>query len=239
MEKQTEQVIAAMRRNGGYATFGRLNALIDFSSWKSKTPQASIRRIVQDSAAFFKIKPGLWALEEARKEVLKKLQLETPESAQGETFSHSYFQGVLVEIGNMKGLETYVPPQDKNRRYLEQPLSAMVKLDRIYDFTYPDILRRATTVDVVWFNERRLPHSFFEVEHSTDIEHSLTKFFELQDYYANFRIVADKSREKQFTELMGRSLFAPIKNRVGFVDYDSIVTQHEKMFALSQMRQVI
>ncbi|MDR1895633.1 MAG: hypothetical protein LBR10_02450, partial [Prevotellaceae bacterium] len=147
--------------------------------------------------------------------------------------------GLVVEIGNMKGLQTYVPRQDKNRLFLEKPLKELVTLDKIYDFTYPEILRRATTVDVVWFNERKLPHSFFEVEHSTDIQNSLTKFFELQDYFACFYIIAAESRKKQFNDIMSKTIFNPIKKRIGFVNYDDISNQHSKMFELSQVKQLI
>ena len=58
---QKEQVIEAMKNNGGYATLQQLNVLVDVSKWKSKTPYASIRRIVQVNNEFFKIKLGLWA----------------------------------------------------------------------------------------------------------------------------------------------------------------------------------
>ena len=44
---QKDNVIEAMRKNGGYATFQHLNQIVDFSTWKTKTPQASIRQIVQ------------------------------------------------------------------------------------------------------------------------------------------------------------------------------------------------
>ena len=63
---QELQVIDAMRQQGGYATLRRLNETMDFTAWKTLTPEASVRRIVQQSKAIFKIQPGLWALEECR-----------------------------------------------------------------------------------------------------------------------------------------------------------------------------
>ncbi|MDR2621055.1 MAG: hypothetical protein LBC48_00565, partial [Dysgonamonadaceae bacterium] len=101
MKTQTEQVIDVMRQNGGYATFGQLNHLVDFSTWKTKTPQATVRRIVQESNVFFKIQPGLWALKEFESDVLNKFQLKTQDTKQTELFTHSYYQGLVVEIGNM------------------------------------------------------------------------------------------------------------------------------------------
>jgi hypothetical protein len=67
--KQYEAVIKVMEENGGYATLGYLyqNALkVLGCEWKTKTPFASMRRIVQDDRFFFKIKPGLWALKSHR-----------------------------------------------------------------------------------------------------------------------------------------------------------------------------
>jgi hypothetical protein len=237
--KQREQVIEAMRKNGGYATLGQLNSLVDSSDWKTKTPQATIRRIVQLSDAFFKIQPGLWALKKYENSVLEKFQLKSKDEKKKELFTHSYYQGLIVEIGNMKGLQTYIPPQDKNHLFLEKPLKEMATLDKIYDFTYPEILRRATTIDVVWFNERKLPHSFFEVEHSTDIQNSLTKFFELQDYFAHFYIIAAEFRKNQFNDIMSKSIFSTIKKRIDFINYDTISNQYSKMFELSQIDQLI
>ena len=67
--KQYEAVIKVMEENGGYSTLGLLyqDVLnISGAKWKTKTPFASIRRIVQDNRFFFKIKPGLWALKKYR-----------------------------------------------------------------------------------------------------------------------------------------------------------------------------
>jgi len=51
--KQYEQVIDVMKNNGGYATLGFLNHSVNVANWKTKTPYASIRRIVQDERLFF------------------------------------------------------------------------------------------------------------------------------------------------------------------------------------------
>ena len=77
--------------------------------------------------------------------------------------------------------------------------------------------------DVIWFNERCMPSNFYEVEHTTDIKNSLSKFYELQDFNASFHIVADKSRKKEFEDKLNVSMFSPIKNRVEFWDYEKVV----------------
>lgn len=108
-ETQTQQVIKALRQNRGYATLGRLYQLIDTSAWNTKTPNESIRRIVQISKEIFKIQSGLWALEEYRAEVLAKFELKDKHSDGQRVFTHGYYQGLLIEIGNMKNFTTYIP----------------------------------------------------------------------------------------------------------------------------------
>lgn len=160
--KQHEQVINVMRKNGGYATLGFLNHNVDVSKWATKTPFASIRRIVQDDKYFFKIKPGLWALNEFKSAVLKKFNIEKSVEKNID-FNHSYYQGLLLEIGNLRGLQTYIPPQDKNKLFLNSPLGSISTLNTILDFSYNEIVNRAKTIDVIWFNNRKMPNSFFEV----------------------------------------------------------------------------
>jgi len=238
MQTQTMQVIKAMRENGGFASFSQLNSMIDFSEWKTKTPQASVRRIVQENETFFRIQPGLWALKEYKETVFKKLNLTKSDSSR-EKFTHTYYQGLLVEIGNMEGLSTFVPSQDKNNLFIDKPLCKVTTMTEIYNFTYPEILSRAKTVDVIWFNERKLPYAFFEVEHSTDIQNSLNKFFELQDYYAQFYIVGPDYKKRQFDSVIGRTIFKHIRNRVCFRDYETLAKQHIKMSELSGIKEKI
>ena len=221
--KQKYYVIDAMRANGGYATLQQLNMLVDFSTWKTKTPEASIRRIVQENDEFFRIQPGLWALREYENEVNKKFNIIKSNVESVSQFTHSYYQGIIVEIGNIKKLGTYVPPQDKNKLFLEKKLSDIITVHDIYKFTYDDIIRNAKTVDAIWFNERKMPCAFYEVEHTTNIKNSLNKFFELQDFRAKFYIVADKARKRQFEDVIGASIYNPIREMVGFVSYDDLV----------------
>lgn len=226
--QQKDYVIQAMENNGGYATFQQLNGSIDFSDWGTKTPQASVRRIVQTNKEFFRIEAGLWGLTDCKQKILQKLNIIETDKKSIEIFTHSYIQGVISEIGNLKKYCTYVPPQDKNHMFLEKKLCDITTIQQIYEFTYPEIIRFARTVDVIWFNERKLPNAFYEVEHTTDMKNSLNKFYELQDYRANFYIVAPPERERQFNEVISLSIYSKIKNIVRFVSYDSLIKQYEK-----------
>jgi hypothetical protein len=72
-----------------------------------------------------------------------------------------------------------------------------------------------------------MPKVFFEVEHTTDIKNSLSKFYELQDFYADFFIVADESRRKEFDDKLHVSMFDAIENRVKFLAYTQVVEKYE------------
>lgn len=225
-ETQEHQVIEALRKEGGFATLRRLNEIVDFSTWKTKTPEASVRRIVQDSLSVFRIQPGLWALEECRAKVLQKFKIKEGDRHSEEQFSHGYYQGLLVEIGKYRNRKTYIPSQDKNRMFLDKHLSEVADTYAIPPFTYDYLLRKARTVDVIWFNEREMPSDFYEVEHTTDIKNSLSKFYELQDFFSKFYIVADLCRKEEFYDKINVSMFNDIKSRVQFLDYERVVAMH-------------
>ncbi len=238
MKKMTQehQVIETMRNHGGYATLRQLNEIIDFSSWNTKTPEASVRRIVQDSKQIFKIQPGLWALEESRDAILKMFNLLPGNKQSEEHFSHGYYQGLLVEIGKFRHQTTYVPAQDKSRMFIDKRLGDITDMSQLPSFTHKDLLRRAKTIDVIWFNERVMPSCFYEVEHTTDIKNSLSKFYELQDFNAGFYIVANSSRKKEYEDKLHVSMFASIEKRVQFLEYDKIVKMYEGLTKVSSAK---
>ena len=195
---QKEQVIAALEKCGGFATFAELYRLVDTSRWGTKTAAATIRRIVQqDAKCFYRIVPGQWGLVSMRKQIEN-----SGADARDPKYTHGYYQGLLVDIGNAEHYMTYVPPADRNRPYSKSKLGD-----------------KAKTVDTIWFNCREMPDSFFEVEHTTDIQHSLDKFYELQDFNAKFFIVSDLSNKAHFNDLLSYSHYREICKRVEFRDY--------------------
>lgn len=229
--KQHEAVIRAMQENGGYATLGQLYQSapkIPGSNWGTKTPFASIRRIVQTRDEFFKVRPGLWGLTAEKDKVMRLFDVQGAPEKQRE-YSHYFFQGLIVEIGNFKGFETFVPTQDKNKPFVQKKLGDISTLSKLYEFTYAEVLRRAQTIDVSWLNLRKYPDSFFEIEHSTDIYNSLLKFVELQDFRVKFYIVADNHRKMEFDNKIALNAFAPIKPFTKFLDYDSVAELHTKV----------
>ena len=237
--KQNEAVILTLEKLGGVATLGQLNQevfKIKECEWKTKTPFASIRGIVQLDTNIFKIKPGLYGLKKMKAEIENRgIIIETGkniDSKEFQEFNHSYYQGLLLIVGKLKGLSTFVPNQDKNRKfYDERKLGDISSMNELPKYSYDNIVQRSSTIDVIWFNERNLPHSFFEVEHSTDIQNSLLKFNDLQDFYSRMIIVADNKRKADYLNKIKYSSFKDlsINNRVSFLDYESLNKQYESL----------
>lgn len=223
---QREAVVEVMKANGGYATLGHLyreTLKIPGVEWKTKTPFKSINRIVQDSKFFFRIRPGLWALLAAKDKL--PADLRSKPKPEGE---HSYYQGLLVELGNLKKQRTFVPKQDRGRTFLSKRLGDMVTVDDIYPFTYEDVVRRAATVDVIWFDERKMPTEFIEVENTTDMHSAFLKFVLLSGFHSVFRIVSPAPRKQEFASKIAHPSFSTVATRTRFTSYDLVSEMHTK-----------
>jgi hypothetical protein len=241
--KQHEAVILTLEKLGGVATLGQLNQdvfKISDCIWKTKTPFASIRRIVQLDKNIYKIKPGLYGLTKFKSENESKGIIQETEmnknSKEVIDFNHSYFQGLLITVGNLKGLKTFIPNQDKNKLFLNEKLADIRTLNEIPQFSYSKLVQRSSTIDVIWFNNREMPHSFFEVEHSTDIQNSLLKFNDLQDFHSRMVIVADNKRKDEYLKKIKYSSFTDLnkENRVSFMDYETLSRQYESIIEQQQ-----
>jgi hypothetical protein len=239
---QADQVVEALRKKGGYATLKDLYNLVPHNEWGTQTPFATIRRILQKDpqSRFFRIRPGLWGLTELKEKILEQLSIdESASPKQVAEFDHSYYQGLVVEIGNLREFKTFVPKQDRNKKFIQyKKLGDIITLREIYQFTYKKVVKRASTVDVIWFNERKMPHAFWEIEHTTDFTNSLLKFVEFQDFRVNFYIVADSTRRNQFEERIKQSAFKPIEKWVRFIDYEKLAELHAAAKAYPQVQEL-
>jgi hypothetical protein len=247
---QSGAVIETIENLGGVATLGQINQhIFEISDcqWATKTPFASIRRIVRHTKGIYRIKPGLYALETHRAELehngIVVEDEHNKDSSEVQDFNHSYYQGILVELGNFKHLSTFVPNQDKNRLFLKHRLGEITNVNDIPQFSYEPLVHRSSTIDVIWFHPVKdsvlMPHSFFEVEHSTDIQNSLLKFSDLLDFRVKMYIIADENRRKEFDAKLHydafSQLFHPGTGRnplVDFYSYDSLIKLYEKSLEL-------
>lgn len=239
--KQHDQVIEAMERLGGIAKLTQLNAEEALSrqilGWATRTPYATIRRIVQERPEFYKIRPGLYCLSKNANKYAG--DYETSDSGKAsqknKETNHSYYQGILAEIGNAKSYETHIPAQDRDKKSLNSRLRDITSIENLPAFSYPHILHHAKTIDVVWINRRGMPSKFIEVESTTEMEKKLVKFVELQDFFADMIIAAPESRRREFERKMIWDAFYPVRKRVSFLSFDKIDRDYER----AMVRQII
>jgi hypothetical protein len=228
--KQYDAVIQTLERLGGQATLAQLNVevlKIKDCEWKTKTPFASIRRIVQERPEIFKVRPGLWALRSYQKELGLSEYQNSNQTLESLEQNHSYYQGLLIEIDNLRGFDTFVPHQDKNKLFVYKLLKDVSSMSKLPPYSHDSLVKRSSTIDVIWFNNRQMPNSFFEVEHSTDFQNSLNKFNDLQDFYTRVIIVADENKKAEYLHKLQFRSFDEIRQRVNFLNYETLAKQYE------------
>jgi hypothetical protein len=95
---------------------------------------------------------------------------------------HSVIQGRLIEIGNIRGFQTFCP--DKSKKFNDVELGKIATLAKCPDlqFSNYDLLRK---IDVIWFKEKGkhfIPANAFEVEVSTGTWSGVGRLSTLIDY---------------------------------------------------------
>ncbi|BCW96924.1 MAG: hypothetical protein WHS44_11680 [Fimbriimonadales bacterium] len=231
---QADQVAEVMRALGGYATLAELYQKIPVQQWGTKTPFATIRRILQTDRQqrFFRIRPGLWGLTDRQDEILRQLGIgaqEPPETVI--EFNHAYYQGLALQIGQLRNHLVFAPKSDWKKPFLKGTLRDLITVDDVPPFTYEELCNRARTVDVVWFQQRPaglFPYAFFEIEHTTDFQNSLLKFADFQDFRIRFFVVASVAREPEFRKRIRAVAFDGIRDWVKFVDYETLGRLYER-----------
>jgi hypothetical protein len=143
------------------------------------------------------------------------------------SFGHTYYQALLLIIGKSRKFDCWAPNQDKNKLFVNESLGSLRTLPAMPDYSYRHLVDRSATVDVIWFNDRKMPNSFFEVEQGTDMKNSLLKFNDLQDFYARMVIVSDSVRRSEFDSRLKFSAFRDIARRVNFLSCEQLVKDYE------------
>lgn len=149
---------------------------------------------------------------------------------------HSVIQGRLLEIGNIRGYQTYCP--NKSKLFNERKLSEIATLDTCpkLQFSDYDLLRQ---IDVLWFQNRGanlIPEYAFEVELSTGVWSGVGRMATLLDYKnVPFYVIANDS--KKFTQVVNS--LSEYLDRYKFVANDSIGELYSAEIGLKELRTEI
>jgi hypothetical protein len=230
-----EGIRKVMQNNGGFAPLKLIYEKIwnykDKSLITGLTPDKTIQKEVQKNPKFTKIGLGVYALTDFLDKLeVEKLKFEKKETS--EVREHAQIQGMLLEVGNERGLDTYT--NDKKWVYENKTLGGLATLDKVPIFTYPNIIKDSVSfVDVAWFNSRGFPTRIYEVEDSTDFRDAFIKFKELEFFTTEFYCVAEdkENRRTKFEKEIEKSAFETIKSRTKFCTYDEVKYTHANTIA--------
>ena len=194
---------------------------------KGKTPEATIRKIVQKDPRFINISLATYALKKYRNKLPKNIIPNTEEEKKERT--HTDIQGMLLYIGKHRNeVEyTYTDHRKKNFFLSNEKLGDIATEKKLPEFTYLNIVEEVKYIDVIWFNDRKFPSDAFEVEHTTDFNKAFQRFMELQYFTTKFCCVSEKRRESKFKRERDKHLFKPIQERVRFQTYEEVETLYE------------
>lgn len=163
----------------------------------------------------------------------------SPPEIQGETRNtveeslHSIIQGRLLEIGNIRGFNTYCP--DKSKKFNERKLEEIATLEICPQLQFSDynLLRQ---IDVLWFKNRGsnfVPEFAFEVELSTGVWSGVGRMATLLDYKnVSFYVISNDG--KKYKQVI-RSLHEYV-DRYKFIANDLIGELYAAEMNLKELR---
>ncbi|HEY0089900.1 MAG TPA: hypothetical protein VGB37_13710 [Candidatus Lokiarchaeia archaeon] len=146
---------------------------------------------------------------------------------------HSILQGRLLEIGNIRGYDTYCP--DKSKIFNEKKIEDIATLSSCPNLQFSDyyLLQK---IDVLWFKNRGsyfIPEYAFEVELSTGVWSGIGRMATLIDYKdVPLYIIANNS--KKFNQVINS--FGDYKDRYKFVSNNLIGELYAAEINLKELR---
>ena len=151
-----------------------------------------------------------------------------------EDLTHTDIQGILIELGNLLGYDTYVA--DPSKTYNGRKLGELATLKDIPNFTYERIVETAKYIDVIWFKDE-FPIFCFEIENTTGVTKGLLRLYQIRHMKdAKFFVIAPKDILAKFKLEINKDPFRTIKNRYIFRSYDSLVDIYNSSVAYYKKR---
>lgn len=178
-------------------------------------------REIKNSRNFKRIGLGVYALLDYEEE-------KPPEPGKKVRY-HSYLEGVIIELGNLKGYQTYTP--DKTAIFKDEIcLGKIETLKDVPGFTYNEIISDVKKIDVIWFNSSRLsfPENAFEVVNSINtLTQAFNRFIQLSFFNLKFYIVAPEKYRERFEKKVKKNPYEKFSSRIEFRNYENIIKLYE------------
>ena len=141
------------------------------------------------------------------------------------TLTHWDVMGILLELGNLLGYDTYTADPSKKSEYLKKTLGELASLREIPGFTFKDTLEVVQNIDVIWFKNGEYPENCFEVEHTTGVTLGLLRLYQISPLKGiGFYVVAPSDVLPKFEKEKSRKPFKEIANRYIFKSYKDVAS---------------
>lgn len=135
--------------------------------------------------------------------------------------NHSGAQKSLVELGNLLGYDTYIPPEDRSKKIDDIKLEKHATLRELPQFTLPDLMDTVKHIDVLWL-KNEFPVFGFEIEESTDVTKGLLRLYQIRNLNITPIIVGPVTKERKFDVEIKKEPFNRIKDLYKFVSYEEL-----------------
>jgi hypothetical protein len=132
---------------------------------------------------------------------------------------HGLIEGMLIDLGNFIGSETYTP--DKHVIFNGKPLNELCSQRRLPSFTYKEIVESTAMIDVIWLQDG-FPIKTFDVEQTTDFKSALLRAYQLRYFNTQFFVVAPEQRRESYQKRLLLKPFSEIRHTVSFLSYQEV-----------------
>jgi hypothetical protein len=147
--------------------------------------------------------------------------------------SHSQVQTLLASIGNLKGYEVCVPPNDAGK--IDWSLAAEFPLRHALPGGFEEVSSILSEIDVIWVAAGRNDiEGLFEVEHTTSVYSGLLRFNDIlltNPKVSRFSIVSNETRRAVFARQLYRPTFrkSGLAEITSFLEYANVYDWHERL----------
>ena len=224
--KWKQLVADALRGLGGEASLKEITAKLKDNPLRPKTAtwNATVRRVVRQYKIFepIEIGSGEAGYRLVNPPATKPPQPEATDDPHGEQ------QGMLLQLGQFCGYETFTNSTDKAiREFHGEPISrfATIRNDEAALGALP--LPKIRTADVIWMaedDEGLYPRYAFEIENSTKVRSGLLRLLKIPERFHTqlFIIGAGDEEQKLFGRYLNESPFRQYAHRFRFCRYNDV-----------------
>jgi len=219
-----ESILWVVKQKGGVASLQDLYTSVPALLTQTQTRdsahsiRAYLRRLKQKSL-IKQVGLSLYALCDVSPEnpfyetALSESDVERALSSIPKNAVHGFIEGMLIDLGNFIGTETYTP--DKHIVFNGKPLNELCSQRRLPNFTYKEIVESTAMIDVIWLKDG-FPIKTFDVEQTTDFKSALLCVYQLRDFNTQFFVVAPDSRRKAYQKRLLLKPFIEIQHAIRF-----------------------